>query len=368
METDGPLHAREALVAAQAVGPLEGPVVDILGPFEQCVDEPGALVGTIVLEERDDLFGRGDEADDVEVDASAELGVVAQPRRGDAQQLQFREDVPVDEVVLGRIDPVQPRHRLPECEEGGGDEVPERDQDGRFAPRLLDDAPLVVDARDGGVGRAVSGQARHVAGRPVGETCPDDELLLASGILEYASRGRHDQPHQRGRVRGVGSDTRGHPVAEDSVTDVVGPHAPAPLVGGYAGPLQEDQARLGLERIGAPGAVLAGQGLEVEGRIVAAQTEPESVLARGRAVAGPLVAARLGQRGQNLVLELDGMRLPGVADLDHRLHLARPEAYADLGLAVAARLDPASGMDGQDRRVRAHPATFMGQVRTVPSS
>ena len=239
----------------------------------------------------DDLFGRGDQADHVEVNAAAEHGVAAQLRRRDAQQFQLGEDVLVDEVVLGRIDPDQPRHRLAEDETAGGDEVLEGDQDGRLAPLLLDDAALVVDARDGGVGRAVAGQARHVAGRAVGETRPDDELLLARGIVQDARRGRHDQPDQRGRVRGIGPDALGHPVAEDAVADAVGPHPLAALVGGQAGPLQEDQARLGLERVGAPGAVLARQGLEVEGRVVAAQAEPEAVLARGSAVAGTLVAA-----------------------------------------------------------------------------
>ena len=177
------------------------------------------LSGRAVVEERDDLLGRGDEADHVEVDAAAELGVVAQLRRGDAQQLQLGEDVPVDEVVLGRIDPDQPRHRLAEDEPAGGDEVLERDQDGRLAPLLLDDASLVVDARDGGVGRAVAGQARHVAGRAVGEPGPDDELLLARGIVQHARRGRHVQPDQRGRVRGIGPEPLGHPVAEDAVAD-----------------------------------------------------------------------------------------------------------------------------------------------------
>ena len=69
-------------------------------------------------------------------------------------------------------------------------------------------------------------------------------------------------------------------------------------MGDTAGPLQEDQARLGLERVGAPGAVLAGQGREVEGRVVAAQAEPEAVLARGRAVAGPLLQPALVSAGR----------------------------------------------------------------------
>ena len=73
MEADGPLHAREPLVAAQAVGPLQGPEVDVLGPLEERIDQPRPLVGATILEERDDLFGRGDQADHVEVDAAAEL-------------------------------------------------------------------------------------------------------------------------------------------------------------------------------------------------------------------------------------------------------------------------------------------------------
>ena len=112
--------------------------------------------------------------------------------------------MPVDEVVLGRIDPDQPRHRLAEDEAAGGDQVLEGDQDGRLASLLLDDAALVVDARDGGVGRAVAGQAGHVAGRAVGEAGPDDELLRVRGIVQDARRRRHDQPDERGVSGGSG--------------------------------------------------------------------------------------------------------------------------------------------------------------------
>ena len=45
MKADRPLHPREPLVAAQAIGPLQGPEVDILGAFEQRVDQPRPLVG-----------------------------------------------------------------------------------------------------------------------------------------------------------------------------------------------------------------------------------------------------------------------------------------------------------------------------------
>ena len=93
------------------------------GRFEQRVDQPRPLVGTTVLEERDEFFGRGDQADQVEVNPAAEHGVVAQLRRGDAQQFQLGEDVPVDEIVRGRIDPDQPGHRLAEDEAAGGDQV-----------------------------------------------------------------------------------------------------------------------------------------------------------------------------------------------------------------------------------------------------
>ena len=84
MEADGPFHAREALVAAEAVRPLQGPEVDILRPLEERVDQSFALVGTGILEEPDELVRRGDQADQVEVDAAAEHGVAAELGRGDA--------------------------------------------------------------------------------------------------------------------------------------------------------------------------------------------------------------------------------------------------------------------------------------------
>src|SRR5205823_3433921 len=180
----------------------------------------------------------------------------------------------------------------------------------------------------------------HVAVRAVGEARADDELLLARGIIQDARRRRHDQPNESGHASRVGPDTLGHPVAEDAVADAVLPHPLAALVGHPAGPLQEDQARLGLERVGAPGAALARQGLEVEGRIVAAQAEPEAVLARGSAMAGTLVAAGLGQRGQDLVGELNGSRRPGLANPDARLRLARSDPHENLSPTVATRLDP----------------------------
>ena len=52
--------------------------------------------------------------------------------------------------------------------------------------------------------------------------------------------GRHHQLDQLGRIRRIGPYSSGDPVVEHAVAYAVGRHPLAPLVGGLAGPLQED--------------------------------------------------------------------------------------------------------------------------------
>ena len=54
-----------------------------------------------IRQERSHLVGRGQDAEDVEVDAADELAVGAELGRADPHPVELREDGPVDHVVLG---------------------------------------------------------------------------------------------------------------------------------------------------------------------------------------------------------------------------------------------------------------------------
>ena len=60
------------------VGPLHRPVVRVLGPIEQPVDQLGPLVGALVRQEGSRLRGGRQRADGVEIDAAQEGCVVGQ--------------------------------------------------------------------------------------------------------------------------------------------------------------------------------------------------------------------------------------------------------------------------------------------------
>ncbi len=83
VDVAGPRTADEDLF------PAGGPVVGVVLRREQLVDDASALVRCLVGEERRDAVGRGNDADDVEVNATKERGVVGARRRRDAAALPF---------------------------------------------------------------------------------------------------------------------------------------------------------------------------------------------------------------------------------------------------------------------------------------
>ena len=98
----GALRRDRVAIDAQQVGPAHRPVVGILRPLEQLVDQPGPLVGSRVGQERAGLRRGRQRADGVEEDAAQEGGVVGQVAGRDAQPGELVPDVAVDEVRFRR--------------------------------------------------------------------------------------------------------------------------------------------------------------------------------------------------------------------------------------------------------------------------
>ena len=67
------------------------------GSASSVVDQSGAAILAGVGQEAAGLFGRGNDAVQVEIDPAEELGVVGRLRRGNTLGLQSRLNVPVDE-------------------------------------------------------------------------------------------------------------------------------------------------------------------------------------------------------------------------------------------------------------------------------
>lgn len=130
-----------------------------------------------------------------------------------------------------------------------------------------------------------------------------------------------------------------------------------------AGAFFQDEARFGIKSIDAAVACFARKGHEVELRIVIEQTEPQTVLAGRRAVAGHLFASRLVQGGQDLVFELDRVRDLGVLDLDLGSCVQGSPARLDRPFAVGQVDQVAAGLDGNDGWIVAGPGGLPGQAR-----
>ena len=124
--------------------------------------------------------------------------------------------------------------------------------------------------------------------------------------------------------------------------------------------LEEHQAVVGAGEIHAPGAVIIGEGADVVDRIVAAQGKLEAVLPLRRPVAGPLVAAHLGQERIDVADEVDVGDVFRAGDrhrdlLDHQPRAARlamndPQARGTVG----ERADKTPGADRHEARGRNH--------------
>ena len=100
--------------------------------------------------------------------------------------------------------------------------------------------------------------------------------------------------------------------------------------------------------------------------MISAEAELESALAGRRAVAGPHVATRLAERGDDIIPEADRLSLVHPRDLDGARSLDAPPLGLDDRGAVGMRDHLPPGVDGGDRRVKAGPGQGAGQVAGRP--
>ena len=172
-------------------------------------------------------------------------------------------------------------------------------------PHVLLAGDTVAADHDVEVGRLEDGQAGHVAGTAVGEDGPHaqrhavgrfDQHLLARADFEAA---------QHGAARRVGPQAAGDPVAQEAVFQGADVEALAALVRHRGGGLEQNEALLGPQPVGAAAEGVAAEGEEVEVGALAAQREFEAVLAVLVAVAGAHVAAGPRQHRHDLVAETD---------------------------------------------------------------
>ena len=118
VEDIGPFGLDSAAIIAQDVGPLQGPEIGVFGAFQECVHQPGSLVGAFVVQEGEDFARRRQNAADVEVNASNEHMVRCQTGRYETEPLHLSEEVCVHKVkppptLRGRYNAHRwQRHRL----------------------------------------------------------------------------------------------------------------------------------------------------------------------------------------------------------------------------------------------------------------
>ena len=96
------------------------------------IDEPGALVGTMIFQESADLFRSRQNAQGVEIGAAQKHRVGANRRRQDSQRSQFGEDMTIDVIGFENFAPLEARTRGNESKLHGGALIEIADEDGGF--------------------------------------------------------------------------------------------------------------------------------------------------------------------------------------------------------------------------------------------
>ena len=236
--------------------------------------------------------GVGRHAERVEVGAAQEHAVGTQVRRLHPQRPQLGEDGAVDVVVLGRVVPDEAGPGGNERQLHGRLAVEVAHQDGRLAESPADGRRRRDRrGRPGWTARRRPGRSRRGSGRR--RRSP----VTRSGTSSAGSASTARAASRRGvAARGVpGGSSRqpvGDPAAEDAVFARADGEALAAFVGTTAGRLEEHQAVVGVQPVGAAGERVARQDGEVEVGVLAAEGELEAVLAVLVAVAGALRCSR----------------------------------------------------------------------------
>ncbi len=168
---------RVVLRVAEPVLELDLPVAGVVVAGEQVVDEAAAFIGARIVNERDDLFGRRQHADQVEEDAAHKDVVGGQRARTDVDAAEFREDALIDEVGGGSRGIVAAGDLLDHDELGRGG-LAHRARHGRGAAAALGaDGGVFDGGNDGFIVDLEAHAVGHVPGRAVGEASDDDEGL-----------------------------------------------------------------------------------------------------------------------------------------------------------------------------------------------
>ena len=148
----------------------------------------------------------------------------------------------------------------------------------------------------------------------VGCTSPIDNVTRSGSSSSRSMRGSSSVGGRR---------PGGEPFGEDAVIVAAGLEPHAALVRHRGGGLGEEQTAGRVARHDPPTAGPAGDAFHVRRRVVPAEGEQKAPLAGGGPVAGPHVAAPLGQHALHVVAEAPGVRGVGVLHGDgHRGGLA----------------------------------------------
>ena len=89
-------------------------------------------------------------------------------------------------------------------------------------------------------------------------------VISFSGWIRYFSAGVTIKFLQGWRAGGIAFEALGDPVAQEAVFVAVHAEARPPFMSDLAGRLEEEEARLGMMRVGASAEHAAGEGVEIE--------------------------------------------------------------------------------------------------------
>ena len=318
----------------QQFRPLQHPQFRELLAVEQFIDEVLALGRERGDQEPGVLFGGRQFADDVEVHAAHERGVVAHAARLDAELLQLVVDACVDVVrfdgrgprelqVLGQRDE---RHADGERVEPGHDE--------RLAALAGGHVAGAVD-----LGRVVvvgeeERERGHVAVGAVAVLRADHDALLLALAVEHGRRREHFHAHRQGDRGGVERGVGLEPADERLVVLVALLHPRAAGVRHLAERLLDECAFGRQCEVDAAAVEFAREAEVVAVGVEAEQRQAEPVLAAGGPVAPADVAPGPHEDGHHVLLERDRAVLLRLHHLHRHLDGLPAEGDRHLGGAV----------------------------------
>jgi hypothetical protein len=304
VEPFDPLGIERLLLVADEVRPLERPHRGELRTLKQFVHEPFPLAFRVVRDEGPRLLGGRQDSEQIEIDPTQEDVILRQRSGVDLKLLQPGEDRFIDEVVHWRI---APGELLTLGATGDPDrelavEIP---HEHRHHAGLLElDDPLRRDVHeriarlvDRQPGDVPLGAVREVSGHVQGEF---RLWLPQDGILR-----RHFQMGDDRSVRVELRQSPFDPVREDLMFRRVRIEPLSPFVGNVRRRFEENEAFVGDHPVDPPAGDRLHKLLVVEVRVFAPQREEEAPLAVDVPVAGPGVAARLGEDRHHVPLEGD---------------------------------------------------------------